>query len=246
MRIENYYLGAYWGSRKESSLECAERTLALLQGLSFCDEAFQRWFQRGRSRHDALARPIELDRQVLQQLFERGVNRRDERSVIEDLGFRIGLWNGGADDEAVGLSALCGCFASTGMPRIPNSCTLDLPSKGRVAERVLRADVLLDVIRSVVRAFEPDYAVVTSDAFRDLVGIPEPGRPLLGWITFLPVSGNHLPALPPPSRILPVDSLGSLVVVTEGRFTVTNPEHLIRANRVRDLLTAAGLLGRVN
>jgi hypothetical protein len=86
------------------------------------------------------------------------------------------------------------------MPRIPNSCTLDLPSKGRVAERVLRADVLLDVIRSVVRAFEPDYAVVTSDAFRDLVGIPEPGRPLLGWITFLPVSGNHLPALPPPSR----------------------------------------------
>src|SRR5687768_756609 len=100
--IERYYLGAYWGNRKETAAECAERAVALLQWLSRCDEAFGRWFQGGRSRKEALQREVRPDPAVLRPLLERGRNRRDDdRSVIEELGFRMGLWNGAADSDAV-------------------------------------------------------------------------------------------------------------------------------------------------
>jgi hypothetical protein len=45
-------------------------------------------------------------------------------------------------------------------------------------------------------------------------------------------------------RIEPVGELGTLVILTPERFTVSNPEHVELAERVRELLHRAGLLQR--
>ena len=56
---------------------------------------------------------------------------------------------------------------------------------------------------------------------------------------------HHLGAIPPlptPVRIEPVEDKGSLIILTPERFTVSNPEHVALAERVRELLDGAGLL----
>ncbi|NRD66944.1 immunity 52 family protein, partial [Corallococcus exiguus] len=48
--------------------------------------------------------------------------------------------------------------------------------------------------------------------------------------------------LPAPVRIEPVEDRGSLIILTPERFTVTNPDHVALARRVRELLAQAGLM----
>ncbi|MCY1041577.1 Imm52 family immunity protein [Corallococcus sp. bb12-1] len=51
-----------------------------------------------------------------------------------------------------------------------------------------------------------------------------------------------MPPLPAPVRVEPVEALGTLIILTPERFTVTNPEHVALAAQVRKLLDHAGLL----
>lgn len=163
MTIESYYLGAYWGNREESAAECGRRTAVLLRSLSGCDAVFACWFERGVSPPDALNRPVVPDPDALRTLFERGANRQDEkRSAMQELGFRISLWNGRRGDESAGLSLLCGCYGSTARVWIPNSCVLDLPSQGPASDRVLRVGVLEAVLQCPGRPRNEDPSPVGS------------------------------------------------------------------------------------
>ena len=65
-RIDSYYAGAYWGPRKETPKECARRAEAFLAALAKIDPAFSRWFELGRSRKEALKRPIEPSGEALE------------------------------------------------------------------------------------------------------------------------------------------------------------------------------------
>ncbi|MCP3170209.1 immunity 52 family protein [Myxococcus sp. QH3KD-4-1] len=94
----------------------------------------------------------------------------------------------------------------------------------------------------MVLPWEPDWAFATSDSYE--ATHPEPGSApfSLGWITYLSNRIGKVPPLPAPVRIEPVDDKGTLIVLTPERFTVSNPEHVALAERVRELLDRAGLL----
>jgi hypothetical protein len=88
-----FYLGAYWGSRRESSLRCGQRLAACAARLGEIDEALGSWFRRAVSKAAAKT-PVDLDAESLGRLLAQGVNRRDgDGEVIEELGFSAGLWN---------------------------------------------------------------------------------------------------------------------------------------------------------
>ncbi|MBZ4329492.1 immunity 52 family protein [Corallococcus sp. AS-1-12] len=123
-----------------------------------------------------------------------------------------------------------------------NVCVLSLPSKGESAERLLTASMLTAVMRSMALAWEPDWAVAMSDAYREMDGRQGKDDPWLGWVTYLPSHRGKVPPLPAPVRIEPVEDRGSLIILTPERFTVANPEHLELARRVRELLARAGLM----
>ena len=231
---ENYYAGAYWGARRESPEECARRLEVLLASLPTVDSSFTRWFRQGKSRKDALKRPIEPIRAELEKLIRRGKDR-----VFEDLGFRLSGWNGVGDDyDASGFDVTCGGYSDA----VNNFCTFQLPGRGPNADRVVTAPVLSRLVRSMAIAWEPDCAVATSSAHRNLVSaIPKPGT-FVAWIMYLSARRGTVPPLPAPVRIEPVEDRGVLIVLTPERFTASNPEHVALADRVWELLDRAGLL----
>jgi hypothetical protein len=238
--FETYYAGAYWGPRKESPAECARRTQAFLHAIAQCDESFARWYGQGNSREEALASPLRIEVGTLQEVFRQEVNRSEgDGRIIEELGFRLWSWNGGPDDDDALLSAHCGCYSKW----VPNNCVLNLPHTGPNAQRVLTGSVVTRVLRGMALAWEPDSGVVMSDDHRERVEDHVANTPHVGWVTYLSRRRGTVPALPAPVRVEPVEDRGTLITLTEERFTASNPEHLALAGRVREALGHAGLLG---
>jgi hypothetical protein len=235
-RIESYYAGAYWGPRRESPGECARRAEMFLAEMATVDPSFARWFQQGKSRKDALKRPVEPDCAMLEKLIRKGRDRQ-----FEDLGYSVWAWNGVCDDyDDSGLNFNCGSHAES----LSNRCVVDLPSRGPNAERVLSAPVLAGLVRSMVNSWEPDSAIATSSVHMDgVTGTSAMAGTFVGWVMYFPRARGVVPPLPAPVRIEPVEDKGTLIILTPERFTASNPAHVELAERVRESLARAGLLG---
>lgn len=95
---------------------------------------------------------------------------------------------------------------------------------------------------SMALAWEPDWAVAMSEAYRAMDGRQGQADIWLGWVTYLARHRGTVPPLPAPVRIEPVEDRGTLILLTPERFTVANPEHVALARRVRELLARAGLM----
>ncbi|WP_395821090.1 immunity 52 family protein [Archangium minus] len=237
--IETYYAGAYWGARKESPEECGRRAEVLFTALRSVAPDFAHWLKQGRSRREALKHPIETDRASLTKMFRRGKDR-----VFDELGFRISGWNGASDYEASAFLICAGMYSEL----VSNSCVFNIPSsspdkeEGPNAQRVLTATVLSGMVRAMAVAWDPEWAIATSTAHRDLIPMPQPTR-LWGWVTYYSDQVGRVPPLPAPVRMERVEDKGTLVILTPERFTASNPEHVALAKRVGELLDRAGILG---
>jgi hypothetical protein len=236
--IETYYAGAYWCLRKESPEECGRRAETFFKTLASVDPSFSRWFKKGNSRKEALKNVIEPDQPTLEKMFRRG-----KLKPFDELGFRISGWNGEVDDdEACGFYIVCGGYAE----EVGNVCVFDLPNGGGPnTQRVRTAPALTSLVRAMAVAWEPDWALATSNAHRDLVSEKGEAGTFVGWVNYISHRRGTVPPLPAPVRIERVEDKGTLIVLTPERFTVSNPEHVALAERVRELLDRAGLLGPV-
>jgi hypothetical protein len=242
--METYYAGVYWGVRKETAMECAQRARNFFEALSTCDPSFGQWYTIAKRKADKdRARglpglPVDTsDVAQLEALFQRGRNRTDVgRKVIEELGFGLMAWNSKKGETLLQIN--CGTYS----PHSTNVCKADLPSEGPSAERLLDAPALARVLTTMARGWDPDYGVATSHEVTQLL----PRTPLheadVGWVMYFSRRRGRVPPLPAPVRIEPVGTEGTLVTLTPERFTAANPEHVALALRVRELLGRAGLL----
>ncbi|GHG89068.1 immunity 52 family protein [Comamonas sp. JC664] len=236
---DTYFAGAYWGPRQESPEECARRTAGFLKFLAECDPVLGHWYKPTKSRKDARKHPLmPPDMPTLAEMFRRGGNREKGGPVIDDLGFSFWFDNGGAGRDCAALRIHCGGYADS----VSNSCFLSLPSQGENAERLFTAPTLACLVRSMVRAWEPDWVAAMSRTRRELDDQDGNADMWLGWVTYFARHQGTVPPLPTPVRIEPVEDKGTLIVLTPERFTVTNPEHVALSRRVRALLAQAGLL----
>ena len=126
---------------------------------------------------------------------------------------------------------------------IPSNCVLRPYKRGSIAERVLTASVMAEVLRAMALAWEPEWGVVTSHQYDDLVSeqVMAAGTSI-GWVMYFSRLRGKVPPLPAPVRIEPVEDKGTLVTLTPERFTASNPEHVALAARVHELLDRARLL----
>ncbi len=237
-RVDSYYAGAYWGPRKETPEQCARRAEAFLAALATIDPAFSRWFEQGKSRKDALKRPIEPSGEALKERVRRGRDRQ-----FEDLGYSVWAWNGASDDyDACGFHFYCGGY-SEGQS---NNCVVNLPIRGPNAERVLSVPILTELVRSMALAWEPDSALATSTMHRDAITPDGNPKTFVGWVMYFPHSRGKVPPLPAPVRVEPVEDKGTLIILTPERLTTEKPEHVELGQRVHSLLIEAGLLQLVS
>ncbi|GEN07066.1 Immunity protein 52 [Myxococcus fulvus] len=232
---ESYYAGVYWGARKESAEECARRLQVLLERLPAVDSSLAHWFQQGKSRAEALKRPLLPQLAELEPFVLRSKDR-----VVDELGFSIAGWNGAsADDETTSFLIACGGHSEW----VGNRCVYTLPSRGPSLERLLSEPTPSALLRHTAVAWEPDWGVAISEQHRDLQKPHRPkGAPYVGWVTYLARHRGTVPPLPAPVRVETVEGKGTLIVLTPERFTVSNPEHVALVEQVQALLDQAGLL----
>lgn len=234
---ETYYIGAYWGARQEDAEACARRLAALVQSLAPMDSLFASWFKGAKSLKESLKRPLELELPSLQKYVQSRIMRDSARKPMEDMGFRVGLWNGAQGGNDAWLSIACGGYSEF----MSNRCLLEAPYEGPGSERVLTAPFQVQALRAIATVWDPDWGVGMSHAHRDIIEAKCPDV-LVGWVTYLSRRLGRVPPLPAPVRIEPVEDQGTLIILTPERFTASNPEHVALAERVRELLDRAGLL----
>ncbi|PTL81386.1 Imm52 family immunity protein [Vitiosangium sp. GDMCC 1.1324] len=237
---EGYYVGAYWGPRKETALECGRHAELFFHMLARCDPSFTHWYHAGRgSPRELPGWPVLPEVEELEKLLLKSRNRTDVgKKVIEALGFSRIMWN--AKEKPTYLSISCGGYSPWGGP---NNCLLKPDRQGEVRERLLRVPVLTEVLTSMATAWDPDFAMASSSEMVDQV---EKGdfEVRVGWLTYLSRRLGTLPPLPAPVRIEPVGALGWLLVLSPEPMTASNPEHVAFTVRVRELLDRAGLIAR--
>jgi hypothetical protein len=230
--LETYYAGAYWLSRKESAGDCARRAETLFSLLAQCDDAFTRWFLQGRTRKEALSRPIEPVAPTFEALFSKKENQLGAN------GFDLWVWNGEAQGFTTGVNFNCGSASRL----VSNTCLLRPPKKGPASERILTAPILAKVLRAMALAWQPEWAIATSSTHRDDVLKNAKAGTFVGWLMYFSRQRGAVPPLPAPVRVEPVEDKGTLVILTPERFTATNPEHVALAAHVHEVLDRAGLL----
>ncbi len=235
---EDYYVGAYWGPRRETARECARRAELFFHMLARCDPSFTQWYRSGRGAPRELPGwPVLPEVMELEKLLLQSRNRATvDKEVIEELGFSRIMWN--AKEGASDLHLSCGKYSPWSHPNI---CLLKLTSECAVRERLLRNAVLTEVLTSMAKAWDPEFAMASSTEMVDLV---EEGRSevRVGWLTYLSRRRGKVPPLPAPVRIEPVGTLGWLLVLSPEPMTASNPEHVAFTRRVRELLDRAGLI----
>ncbi|XXF77562.1 immunity 52 family protein [Myxococcaceae bacterium GXIMD 01537] len=214
--------------------DSARRAEAFFRQLSSVDTAFQRWFEQARSREAALKSQFAPDAATLSRLFAK------KKYEIVPGEFSFTAWNGEAEGSCV-VSFSCGAPSVNAA----DLCVLSLPQKGLVAERLLSVPVLTQLMRAMVRAWEPEWAVVVSHALRDELSKSAALGTYVGWMTYLSDHRGALPVLPAPTQVEPVEAMGTLITLSPERLESTNPEHVALALRVQELLAGAGLLGPV-
>src|SRR5580698_5416708 len=73
---------------------------------------YERYFHRGRSRRDALKRELNVTPESVLAKLAKGVNHTDiPRRPIPQLGWSMGLWSGGPDDECYSIDFHCGAYS---------------------------------------------------------------------------------------------------------------------------------------
>jgi hypothetical protein len=242
--IETYFAMVSWAPRRESSESCAHRAFALLEALERLEPSLRDFWIWSRGRKKVRV-PVLANREQAAQIISRNVNRNDgDRKVIENLGFSgtfvatvesdVTPKNG----ESLFLRFDCGCFGSSS-----NSCSMDLPVDPPVANRVLKWDVLAELMRLMLDTMGGDNGLITSHAHWDLVNDhPITTDEPVGWLMYFSREQGVVPPLPAPVRIEPVGDKGTLVILTPERLTAANPEHVELGRQVRRLLSKAGLL----
>jgi hypothetical protein len=226
--MNDLYIGAYWGPRQESVGQCADRLIACLERLRDCDEVFSQWFEKGRSRKDALKKLMDFHTKAnLFRILEAGRTRRDlDRAVIDDLGFHVGLWNGGAETRSASISISCGIYAEN--PHLRNSVVITLPEDlGGLSDK----DRCVKVLKVVADTWEPDWAGVISETSRNARSF-SPALPFVDWMFYINRIGIDRAKLPTAATACEVEGKGTVVIVQDRPIDPASQPDLANAKAV--------------
>ncbi|WNG17982.1 Imm52 family immunity protein [Cystobacter fuscus] len=232
---DSYHAAVYWPDRQESAAACARRAEDFFHLLSRCDPIYSRWFEQADTPEEALQLPFEPTSDVFLRFFAQ------ERYQLGREGFSFGAWTGHPEDgRGGGVLLYCGSAAEVA----PNSCQLHLPWPQREPEgpRVLNVPVLKEVLRALVRSWEPEVGVIVSDDFRETMRTQGDWRESVGWLMYLSRARGEVPRLPAPVHVEPFEDKGTLIILTPERLQGTNPEHLELGLRVQALMDEKDLL----
>ncbi|WP_257457885.1 immunity 52 family protein [Archangium lipolyticum] len=232
---EPYYAAAYWGRRRESAEQCAKRAETFFHLLSACHADYSRWYEQASSTKRALQLQFEPTSDTFVRFFKK------KKYQAGDDGFSFGAWTGHPENQ--GGMVLLGCGADT--EGVTNLAQLYFPSEPPGRDRLVTLPVVSGVMRAMVLAWEPEWAVATPRDFRD--HLSETGLPgtFVGWLTYYSRQWGDVPPLPEPVQVGQVEDKGTLVILSPERVDGAVEKHVALGSRIQQFLDGSGLLRRV-
>lgn len=162
------FIGVYWGARRESRERVADKLSSFLRAIAFVDPVVSSWFFTARRKSEA-DKPLLTDLVTISQALE--VSRKDiGREVMTDLGFSLGVWNGGA----LSLSVRMG----SDNPSIQNSVVISCHD----SHPGLSAQAARDVLDRAIAIFQPERGAVTTTTLLNQVSAKHPWE--AGWLVY--------------------------------------------------------------
>ena len=235
----SYFAGAYWGCRPESAEECALRAETFFRLLAECHPSYARWYEKNNSVKKSLELQFEPTRETFVRFFGMKKYRLWEN---QDGDFTCSAWTGHVKQEQGGMLSLhCGGDAEA----FPNSLLLYFPVEDLGHERMLTSRVINGVMRAMAVAWDPDWALITTDELRDELSRHDEADTFVGWMTYITRRWGEIPPLPEPVRVEPVGTQGSLIILTPERLTISNPAHVALGHQVQRTLEEHGVLRRL-
>jgi len=147
--MESIYLAAYWKARPESRDECAEKISDFLRAAASTDDSLKEWFLKGAQRSEA---------RKSAKLFKVGIgpllrtnNRETTGEPMLDLGFNLSLWNGRNGSFSITIGSTNRWIENCALLKFHGEC-------------VMPKSKWILLMNAAVHSFQPDSAVVTSDA----------------------------------------------------------------------------------
>lgn len=163
------FAGAYWMKRPESREQAGDRLAAFFKVLPRVSDRLTAWFLKGRTRADALNKPLDLGSKSLARVLK--ANRRDtDLEAMPELGLHLGIWNG----KTISFAATIGARSSA----VPNSAVLSDES----AENGLDEDSWRRILNAMIDSFNPDHAAVVNPKVLSSAGSAHPWD--VGWLVY--------------------------------------------------------------
>lgn len=236
----SFYLGAYWGPRRESAERCAYRLARCLDAIAPYSPLIARWYNAREGVTGDAPPPedwmhVPSRAETLAERLRQGINRGDgAEEPIADLGFSTHLWNlkqGGEGGASVSTS--CGSWSEYAPP---NNFLLDLPRPLEAAPELCQPDAAKALIQAVVTSWDPSWATWTSNRLAELQDPDLSGGKILGWATYFSTLPHLAEELPTGAKL---ERFGGGGLVTIGKDPADVPEELLLA--VRDVLGEGAL-----
>lgn len=229
--IEHYYLGVYWGARKQSILDCSRRAVHFFNTIRLIDPVFLKWYRTTASSNRS-ERSITVSESSMLQLLQQGIYRTDtDKSQIAELGYSFAAWNSGEGGGWVNVRFNCGGYS----PWVSNCCVVELPHEGESVNRLLQVDILTELMKAGVRSWTPDHGVIISDEFRNLTQLND-DKPVIGWLTYFSKQYIQLPVLPSTVQKIDLGDLGNIVVITQDLCLSSCETHVSAARKLATLI----------
>lgn len=259
MREKYTSLHVYWKPRRESAEQCADRISWMFSELAGCNVRFAIWnypkmsgrFLEFLAKRDVGAERLSrfsdaveertrrsivdfADRGYLLRLLHRGRHRRDsDRSVIEELGFIVSFLS--SQDPNISIRVECGCYAE----RSGNCVTLELPERELLGD-FGECDVMARLLSTIAKVWAADHGHVELQALLpDTASDTGKTWHYYRWMTYFSRAfKSQFPALPDQARIVPVNSIGTIIVAQDEPPDLNNPQHVRNVEQVEAALKA--------
>jgi hypothetical protein len=236
-----YSIQAYWGPRRETAAQCGERYCHMLEAIAAIDPVFSSWKFAGRTRFWPMPKGPGAE---LAHLIEDCVSRDDYGGADPINGFRFGAGTRNRTKTVLNISIHAGCYAP-GMLSFVNTAELRTSPLNEENAALITLPVFKPALLAIATAWDATWcSAIPWEIIPLWTPVTVTGRPTfrMAWISYL--SARFAPMVTPPaSAIVERPPGGGLVMIaTEDRFDVANPQHLAVAREIEAALAPVNAL----
>src|SRR5665213_529030 len=150
-----------------------------------------------------------------------------------ELGYSVAAWNAIDGAKSVSFHVKPGQYTADRI--FPNSLELQLPKRTPDTTGIVNTPILRKVLLSVVSAWEPSWALITSASYNERFHLSEKPFPLFrsGWMTYLSRPSARRISPPGSAIVEGTRDDGILLLATNETFTAENPRHIAVADEIQ-------------